>query len=34
MMNKDDFRERLVEAKSAREILNIFQEEEESYFDI
>lgn len=34
MMNKDDFRERLVEAKSASEILNIFQEEEESYFDI
>jgi len=34
MMNKDDFRERLVEAKSTREILNIFQEEEANYLDV
>lgn len=34
MMNKDDFRKRLIEAKSTREILNIFQEEEENYLDV
>jgi len=34
MMNKDDFRQRLIDAKSEREIINIFQEEEESYFEV
>jgi fructose-specific phosphotransferase system IIA component len=34
MMNKDDFRERLIEAKSAREIINIFHEEEENYLEV
>jgi mannitol/fructose-specific phosphotransferase system IIA component (Ntr-type) len=34
MMNKDDFRERLIEAKSQSDIINIFREEEENYFDV
>jgi len=34
MMNKDDFRQRLIDAKSEHEIINIFQEEEESYFEV
>ncbi|MFC2103349.1 PTS sugar transporter subunit IIA [Bacteroidota bacterium] len=34
MMNKDDFRERLVEAKSKSDIINIFREEEENYLDV
>ncbi|MEI7811142.1 MAG: PTS sugar transporter subunit IIA [Ignavibacteria bacterium] len=34
MMNKDEFRESLINAKSAGEIYHIFEEEENNYFDI
>ena len=34
MMNKDDFRDRLINSKSKAEIINIFREEEEHYFDV
>jgi fructose-specific phosphotransferase system IIA component len=34
MMNKDDFRNQLLEANSAEEILNIFHKEEENYFEV
>ena len=34
MMNKDDFRNRLLEAESVDEILDIFRKEEENYFDV
>ncbi|MBL8016373.1 MAG: PTS sugar transporter subunit IIA [Ignavibacteria bacterium] len=34
LMNKDDFRERLLEAVSPEEVLSIFKEEEKNYFDI
>jgi fructose-specific phosphotransferase system IIA component len=34
MMNKDAFRENLMAAKSAKEIFEIFQEEENNYFEI
>jgi len=34
MMNKDDFRNRLLEAASADEILEIFRKEEENYFEV
>ena len=34
LMNKDEFRDRLLEAKSSEEVLNIFREEEKNYFDI
>jgi len=34
LMNKDDFRQRLVEAKSAEEILKVFEEEEKEYSDV
>ena len=34
LMNNDDFRKKLVEAKTKKEILNIFKEEEEEYTDI
>jgi len=34
MMNKDDFRNKLLEAVSVDEILDIFRKEEESYFDV
>jgi len=34
MMNKDDFRNKLLEAVSVDEILGIFRKEEESYFDV
>ncbi len=34
MMNKDDFRNRLLEAGSSEEILDIFNKEEESYFEV
>ncbi len=34
LMNKDDFRQRLVEAKSAQEILKVFEEEEKEYSDV
>ncbi|GBD89077.1 PTS system fructose-specific EIIABC component [bacterium BMS3Abin03] len=34
MMNKDDFRQKLLEANSKKEIINIFKEEEEHYSDV
>ncbi len=34
LMNKDEFRERLVNSNSQEEIINIFKEEEEQYFDV
>jgi fructose-specific phosphotransferase system IIA component len=34
LMNKDEFRERLLEADSPEEVLKIFREEEKNYFDI
>lgn len=34
MMNKDEFRNRLLEAGSVDEILGIFLKEEENYFDV
>lgn len=34
LMNKDDFRERLLEAAAPEEVLAIFKEEEKNYFDI
>ena len=34
MMNKEEFRNKLLEAESNEEILKIFKEEEESYFDV
>lgn len=34
MMNKDDFRNRLLSASNAEEIYNIFVEEEANYFDL
>jgi PTS system fructose-specific IIC component len=34
LMNKDEFRERLVNTDSKEEIINIFKEEEEQYFDV
>ena len=34
MMNKDEFRENLMKAKTAQEIYDIFQEEENNYFEI
>jgi len=34
VMNKDEFRERLVNSNSKEEIINIFKEEEEQYFDV
>jgi fructose-specific phosphotransferase system IIA component len=34
MMNKDEFRENLIKAKTAKEIYNIFLEEENNYFEI
>jgi mannitol/fructose-specific phosphotransferase system IIA component (Ntr-type) len=33
-MNKDEFRERLINSNSKKEIINIFKEEEEDYFDV
>lgn len=33
LMNKDDFRDRLTEAKNPGEVLKLFQEEEQTYFD-
>ena len=33
MMNKDEFRENLVNAKSAEEIYSLFEEEEKQYFE-
>ncbi len=34
MMNKDEFREKLMQAEDADEIFSIFQEEENNYFDL
>ena len=34
LMNKDDFRQRLMEAKSAAEIQKVFEEEEKEYSDV
>lgn len=34
MMNKDEFRKNLIEADSNEDILKIFNEEEENYFDV
>jgi fructose-specific phosphotransferase system IIA component len=34
LMNKDEFREKLLEAKTSEEVLDIFKEEEKNYFDI
>jgi len=34
LMNKDDFREKLEEAKSSEEVLKLFKEEEQIYFDV
>ncbi len=34
LMNKDEFREKLLDAKSPEEVLEIFKEEEKNYFDI
>jgi mannitol/fructose-specific phosphotransferase system IIA component (Ntr-type) len=33
-MNKDEFRERLLDAANPEEVLAIFKEEEKNYFDI
>lgn len=33
MMNKDEFRESLAEAKTAQEIFNLFDQEEKQYFE-
>ncbi len=34
LMNKDDFRKKLLSAKNPVEIVQLFKEEETSYFDI
>ncbi|MHB8578516.1 MAG: PTS sugar transporter subunit IIA [Ignavibacteriaceae bacterium] len=34
MMNKDEFREKLIKAKTSEEILEIFRKEEENYFEV
>jgi fructose-specific phosphotransferase system IIA component len=34
LMNKEEFREKLLEAKTKEEVLAIFKEEEKNYFDI
>lgn len=34
LMNKDEFREKLLTAKSKEEVLKMFKEEEQSYLDI
>ena len=34
LMNKEEFRDRLLEAKAKDEVLNIFREEEKNYIDI
>jgi fructose-specific phosphotransferase system IIA component len=34
LMNKDEFRERLINSNSKEQIINIFKEEEEQYFDV
>jgi len=34
LMNKDEFREKLEEAKSSEEVMKLFKEEEQIYFDV
>lgn len=34
LMNKEEFRDKLLEAKNKEEVLNIFKEEEKNYIDI
>jgi mannitol/fructose-specific phosphotransferase system IIA component (Ntr-type) len=34
MMNKDDFREKLLEAGSPDEIFDLFKKEDENYFEV
>jgi fructose-specific phosphotransferase system IIA component len=34
LMNKEEFRSRLLESKSPREILDLFRQEEASYFEV
>ncbi len=34
LMNKDEFRSKLLEAKTKEEVLKIFKDEEQNYFDI
>ena len=34
LMHKDDFREKLEEAKSSEEVMKLFKEEEQIYFDV
>jgi len=34
LMNKDDFRKKLLESKSEKEVINLFKEEEQNYLDI
>ncbi len=34
LMNKESFRDKLAEAKSSEEVLTLFQNEEQTYFDI
>lgn len=34
LMNKDEFRDKLAEAKSSEEVLKLFKEEEHSVFDV
>lgn len=34
MMNKDEFRQSLLKAKTSEEILDIFRKEEENYFEV
>ena len=34
LMNKEEFRKRLLELKSSKEVLDLFKEEEASYFEV
>lgn len=34
LMNKDSFRQKLIDAESSAEIIEIFKEEEESFYDV
>ncbi len=34
MMNKDEFRDKLIKAKTSEEIFEIFRKEEENYFEV
>jgi len=33
-MNKEDFRKRLLDCSSAKEIMDLFRQEEASYFEV